>query len=360
MDRNHTWAEIAENLRVQQPNWALIQTRIEAEKDSWCAYNQDRSLAPTTLAIWETCVNVKLDFDQILVAINFYGQRNMSLHSGLEQLLEGRSYTKVAERLYSDKKDLGRSFGPDKMVDEVVFTTIISELIFLWFKVTEDNQHEPVTWFPTLALQAEMKLRSKGTREEELSQKQKREEERDRQTQNVVLKMAEKLKADGEDEALMEILINPPKDELPNLGAVGRRGSGGLKRKPDGPEMRRKRSTMFNDLIKGYCQTSLIMRSSARRSIEDLKNCLVKQSNYHQLFGEERSQSQAPPSGPPAIPLRDSSIPRGTFDPSQFLSRPPPPTVPRGWVAYWDPATSSYCYAHQASMTLTWNFPGNY
>ena len=32
----------------------------------------------------------------MLVAINFYGQRKLFLHSGLEQLLERRSYEKVA------------------------------------------------------------------------------------------------------------------------------------------------------------------------------------------------------------------------------------------------------------------------
>ena len=156
--------------------------------------------------------------------------------------------------------------------------------------------------------------------------------------------MAEKLKADGEDEALIDILINPPKDELPDPGAVGERGSGGLKRKADGPEMRRKRSAMFDDLIKGYCQTSQVMRSSVRRSIEDLKNCSVKQSSYHQLFGEDWNQLQAPPKGPPEeppeelpprggrppIPPRDSSIPPGIFDPSQNPPRPPHPLFPAG------------------------------
>ena len=68
----------------------------------------------------------------------------MSLHCSLEKLLEGISYEDVAIRLYLDKRDLGRSFGTDKMVDEVVFTTITTELISRWFEV-DDNQPEPET-----------------------------------------------------------------------------------------------------------------------------------------------------------------------------------------------------------------------
>jgi len=390
--RGKTWLQIEQDLKEENPAWKQLQQLVESEEKQFEEDPANLKEAPTHAVLRETSKKLGIDFKRVLWSINMYASRNELLHSGLDNLLAKGNTINLAQQLYDDRQEVANTMNAENPVDELMLNALILGLIEEWFEMDEGDYHEPTIWLQTEALKQEIKKRRPAKKQ---AGEKNVVAENDAMVARVAQKALDKAKREGQEGALIDLLINLPGHEggLPDPESIGAQSQSGAKRKAsqqsinDEVDARQSQMKTYNEIIRGYKNVHDTLHKNIAAAVHDLRTVRSKQTIYHETWAADTKPPQEVPTPgsaqKPAVPgprtssttpvrggmqhhgksLSAGAAGRAASEPNiQGLSIqgpqaggsasttatsgaiPPPPTVPPGWITVWDANVGKYRY----------------
>lgn len=137
-----------ENHEELQQYWTVINTKMQYERKLFEKEGQglEPGRMPTLLAIWNAAIEVKLPTERVEWVIQQYAERNLLVHSTVTELIQVGHWSKLAELLYNDEKDICLVIPPGMQEDIEKLSAIIRSLITKFFIIEEGDENDPMTW----------------------------------------------------------------------------------------------------------------------------------------------------------------------------------------------------------------------
>ncbi len=195
--------------------WTQVDNAIRAE---WADWEKKGTKAPdigeTKIieAVWTACNLIGLDFEQMLVVIRTYAERNVLFDGRFADLLEKGKSGALAQAIHGDLEDLSKVTPTDMMVEEDYIRAIVVELRDRWFDVDFfETPDQSGGWRSTLAL-----------KEDAVAVRGAKEEGREMHEEVVAKAAAERLRELEEEETLTDQLQKMPTStkSLPTFGLL--------------------------------------------------------------------------------------------------------------------------------------------
>jgi hypothetical protein len=108
---------------------------------------------PTIHTIYQVCQIINFDWRSTVFAIRAYSDRNETMHSRLDLLLDEGMPQATAELLFEDLHDLPKVFSSDQAAEETILESVVGGLIARWFDKPEHTQIPPNAWHAKEELQ---------------------------------------------------------------------------------------------------------------------------------------------------------------------------------------------------------------
>ena len=99
----------------------------------------------TTFAVYDACVHIGINSDNMINLIHMYADRNKAFQRGLKEMLEGRKYFDIAKSIFDDLNELPSIMPPELSDDESAMRALLEQLRDEWFDISSDP-NEPQTW----------------------------------------------------------------------------------------------------------------------------------------------------------------------------------------------------------------------
>jgi hypothetical protein len=101
---------------------------------------------PTIHTIYQVCQIINFDWRSTVFAISAYSDRNETMHSRPDLLLDEGVPQAIAELLFEDLHDLPKVFSSDQAAEETILESVVGGLIARWFDKPEHTQIQPNAW----------------------------------------------------------------------------------------------------------------------------------------------------------------------------------------------------------------------
>ncbi|MCJ1467811.1 hypothetical protein MMC07_006436 [Pseudocyphellaria aurata] len=328
--------------------WNDISKRIYEEHKRWeahglCACKEE---IKTTRAVHKACLALGADFDQMLLAIHTYGNRNETLHNHVGTYADEGKYAKLAETLSKDLNDLSSIIPLELKHEETLMRAILLELRDKWFEIEVDEyiQPPPDEWFPTEALRDMHRNRKLP----EVKAAAKVEHDKS------VLRGAQKRlhRAGQIQELVQQLSAKPDATALPQPGPQKEKGGNKRQESNSNHLSPSKRKKVWLAISKHQVRAC----SAFSSSLDLQKQVNMMTASYRTSFGSSPPSSPSPSQGPsspvlavtPSSPQAPSfpdlaltpSSPRGPSSPDLAPTPSSPPGRPDWWVKIADFGTS--------------------
>ena len=269
--------------------WKAISDKIREEKSRWEGPGSYEGIGDvrTTRTVYQTCMALGANFDQMLVAIHTYGDRNEALHTSIENLMKTRNYPGLAEQISTDLNDLSSIIPIDLKNEETIMRAILLELRDRWFSIEQDDILQPSwrSWFPKQALFDECQRIKPPARQAAVMAKH---------TNDVLYGTVQRLQASNQwTQLVRQLSTRPQPNVLPTPGPQPTRSSRGQASRRISPKSRKK---VWKAISRHQSRTSYAFNSSLK--LQGEINRIT--SSYRASFGS--SPPPFPPSSPDDLP----------------------------------------------------------
>ena len=133
------WTDISQNIKKEEPSY----------KEN-CFRKIDT--VTTTFAVYEACVHIGIDSDNMINLIHMYADRNKAFHKGLKEMLEGQKFLSIAKCIFDDLNELPSICPPELSDDESAMRALLEQLRDEWFDISS-NPNEPEAWIRKPAIE---------------------------------------------------------------------------------------------------------------------------------------------------------------------------------------------------------------
>ena len=140
-----------ENYEELQQYWTTINEKLQADKNDKDWFEKelgklDRGKMPTIIAVRSVAKELKLPTERVVWVIERYAERNLLVHFSVTELIQLGRWSKLADLLYHDAKDLALVIPPQMEDDIDKMSGIISSIKDKFFTVEEGDEDFPEAW----------------------------------------------------------------------------------------------------------------------------------------------------------------------------------------------------------------------